>query len=112
MYRRVDVEPLRNLDRLRIGPGGVTKTEVETLGWAAVQLLQGLVLLLVLLLVLDGEKRIVLSVLHLVVMQGLTLCNLISLVPPPVLTCMSHAGGVGQTVNLHAGWTMALYDLH
>ena len=86
MYRPVDVEPLQNLDRPRIGPGEVTKTEVETPGWAAVQLLQGLVLLLVLLLVLDGEKRIVLSVLHHVVMQGLTLCNLISLVPPPVLT--------------------------
>lgn len=61
--------PLRNPDRLKIGPGEVTKTEVATPGWAAVQLLWDLVHLLVRLLALDGVRRIVLSVHH-VVMQG------------------------------------------
>lgn len=73
VHRELGVEPLRNLDRLRIGPGVVTKTEGETHGWAAGQLWQGLVLLLVLLLVLDGERKTALSVPLHVVMQGLSL---------------------------------------
>ena len=83
MHRELGVEPLRNLGRLRIGPGVVTKTEGETHGWAAVQLWQGLVLLPVLLLVLGGEKRTALSVPLHVVMQGLSLRqNDLSPVPP------------------------------
>lgn len=112
MRRELGVEPLRNLGRLRIGPGVVTKTEGETHGWAAVQLWQGLVLLPVLLLVLGGEKRTALSVPLHVVMQGLSLRqNDISPVPPNADLRIPNAGGEGQIVNPHAGWKTLLEEV-
>lgn len=75
------MHPRRDLNRLKIGPGVVTKTEVETHGWAAVQLLQALVHLLVHLPVPGGERRIVLWVHQHVVMQGRHLYNTFSCAP-------------------------------